>query len=585
MILICPLLMGNASASAARAGDLEFADSLSGNYLAGRFALSARDKDNASLYLREVLKDDPFNLEINERALGAFIAAGSVREALPYARRLIKSDTNHRLSRFALAVASFRQGQREEALNHLRRLSSKSGKPDITYHLMKAWVQAGNQQISEALETLSILGREKTYEDLADFHAGLIADRAGRYETALKRLEPLIKKDPGSARTVETYARVLLRAGRTDEAIKILDAFESKTPRNPLIEELRKQVQKKAEIANTKIEPLAASALIGASEALYSLGSILARQGGEDLALLYIQLALHLHPEHDLARLGLGEIFERFRQNQAAMEAFQGINGMSPLGRLARLEEANLLERLEKKDEAKRVLENVVSERPDDTETLMALGSHYRVRKMYEQAIEAYSKAIIKLGEPKAGDWRFFYARGIAYERSKQWPLAEADFKKALTLSPDQPMVLNYLGYSWIDQSINLEEGMTMVRRAVELRPMDGYIVDSLGWAHYRLGQYDEAVRELERAVELKAGDPVINDHLGDAYWKVGRKLEAKFQWQRALDAKPEPEDAARIEVKLKKGLDAVGPATAAPSGSHAAPTEGSKPNASAPGT
>jgi Flp pilus assembly protein TadD len=148
-----------------------------------------------------------------------------------------------------------------------------------------------------------------------------------------------------------------------------------------------------------------------------------------------------------------------------------------------------------------------------------------------------------------------YYFRGICYERSKQWPKAEADMKQALELFPDQPLVLNYLGYSWIDQGINLDDGMRMIQRAVDQRADDGYIVDSLGWAYYRIGNYEEAVKHLERAVELKPEDPTINDHLGDGYWKVGRVLEARFQWSHARDLKPDPEDLAKIEDKLKSGL------------------------------
>ena len=157
-----------------------------------------------------------------------------------------------------------------------------------------------------------------------------------------------------------------------------------------------------------------------------------------------------------------------------------------------------------------------------------------------------------------ATNWNIYYQRGIAYERLKQWPKAEPNFRKALELFPNQPQVLNYLGYSWIDMNMNLEEGMEMIRKAVELRPSDGYIVDSLGWAHYRLGEYDDAVRELERAVSLKPDDPVLNDHLGDAYWRVGRRLEATFQWSHARDMKPEPAVLAGVEKKLKEGLPPV---------------------------
>ena len=149
----------------------------------------------------------------------------------------------------------------------------------------------------------------------------------------------------------------------------------------------------------------------------------------------------------------------------------------------------------------------------------------------------------------------YYYYRGICEERSKQWPKAEADMRKALELQPDQPHVLNYLGYSWIDQGINLDEGMKMIKRAVEQRPDDGYIVDSLGWAYFRIGNYEEAVKNLERAIDLKPEDPTINDHLGDAYWRVGRKLEAKFQWAHARDLKPEPDDLPKIEAKIENGL------------------------------
>ena len=153
------------------------------------------------------------------------------------------------------------------------------------------------------------------------------------------------------------------------------------------------------------------------------------------------------------------------------------------------------------------------------------------------------------------GAWVTYYYRGICFERSKQWSKAEADMRKALELQPEQPHVLNYLGYSWIDQGINLDEGMKMIKRAVEQRPDDGYIVDSLGWAYYRIGNFEDAVKHLERAIDLKPEDPTINDHLGDAYWRVGRTLEAKFQWAHARDLKPEPEELPKIEAKIENGL------------------------------
>jgi Flp pilus assembly protein TadD len=157
--------------------------------------------------------------------------------------------------------------------------------------------------------------------------------------------------------------------------------------------------------------------------------------------------------------------------------------------------------------------------------------------------------------QPEKNQWLLYYYRGIANERGKNWPGAEHDLKKALELNPDQPLVLNYLGYSWVDQGVNLDEAFRMLRRAVDLKGRDGYIVDSLGWAYYRLGRYDEAVNELEKAIDLKPSDPVINDHLGDAYWRVGRRLEAQFQWNHARDLGADPEDMPRILDKIKNGL------------------------------
>jgi Flp pilus assembly protein TadD len=216
------------------------------------------------------------------------------------------------------------------------------------------------------------------------------------------------------------------------------------------------------------------------------------------------------------------------------------------------------LDGLDRTEEARKLLDKLVAEQPKDVEAILALGNILRGRKKYAECADVYSKGIATIAEPQKSDWLVFYFRGICLERARQWDAAEADLKKALELFPEQPQVLNYLGYSWIDQGVNLDEGMRMIRRAVEQRPEDGYIIDSLGWAYYRIGQFDEAVKHLERAVELKPEDPTINDHLGDVYWRIGRLTEARFQWSHAKDLKPEPEELPKIEEKLKSGLSDV---------------------------
>jgi tetratricopeptide (TPR) repeat protein len=293
----------------------------------------------------------------------------------------------------------------------------------------------------------------------------------------------------------------------------------------------------------------------GAAEVLYGLGAALGRRGGEDLGLIYLQLSLYLAPSHPLALLSLGDLYEAMKKPELANKIYERVPLNSPLQRNAQIQLALNLDALDRTDEAKASLEKIIAANPGDLEAIMALGNVQRGRKQFAECGDVYSKGVDTLTKTEKANWVIFYFRGICYERSKQWAKAEADLKKALELYPDQAHVLNYLGYSWIDQGINLDDGMRMIKRAVEQRADDGYIVDSLGWAYYRLGNIEEAVKHLERAIELKPEDPTINDHLGDAYWRIGRELEARFQWSHARDLKPEPEDLIKIEQKLKSGL------------------------------
>jgi tetratricopeptide (TPR) repeat protein len=293
----------------------------------------------------------------------------------------------------------------------------------------------------------------------------------------------------------------------------------------------------------------------GASEALYGLGASLGRRGGEDHGLVYLQRSRYLVPSHPLALLSLADLYEALKKPELAIKVYERVPGNSPLHRNAAIQMAGNLDQLERTDEAKKHLTTLIAEHPDDMEAIVALGNIQRAHKEFKECGDVYSKGIAQLKNPVKANWVIFYFRGICYERSKQWPLAEADLKKALELFPEQPHVLNYLGYSWIDQGIKLDEGMEMIKRAVAQRPDDGYIVDSLGWAYYRIGNYEEATKQLERAIELKPEDPTINDHLGDAYWRIGRTLEAKFQWAHARDLKPDPDELPKIQEKLANGL------------------------------
>ena len=327
-------------------------------------------------------------------------------------------------------------------------------------------------------------------------------------------------------------------AGDTAGATKVYEEFAAIVPHHPLIERALADLK-----TNQALDPVVHNAKEGVAEALYGLGSAGSRQGDELPALVYLRLSLYLRPSSDLTAVTLGSLFEQLKQADQVIAAYQLVPAASPLKMSADIQIALELDSMGKNDEAMKRLHEIVAARPHDVEALSALAELQRSAKKYTEAAATYDQAIAAVGIPQRENWTLFYFRGICYERSKQWPKAEADFKKALEIYPDQPMVLNYLGYSWVDKGLNLDEAFKMLRRAVELRPDDGYIVDSLGWAHFKLGQYDEAAETLEKAISLKPADPVLNDHLGDAYWRVNRRIEAHFQWNHARDMGADSED------------------------------------------
>jgi tetratricopeptide (TPR) repeat protein len=421
---------------------------------------------------------------------------------------------------------------------------------DLTATLLSAWALAGEGDAHAAVDTMDKLSGPDWYGIFKDLHAGLILDLAKDRKAAGKHYLSAYKADPTALRTVEAYGRFLSRTASKADALKVYQDFATVLPDHPLINEEMKRISNGEELP-----PLVDSPQAGAAEALYGLGASIGRRGGEDLALVYLQLAIYLDPNNAMALLSLGDLYEDLKKPDLAIKAYQRVPAESPLARNAQIQMAVDLDSLDRTDEAKKMLDSVIAGHPKDTEAIIELGNVQRGHKDFADCAKTYTKAIDTVPSPDKSNWVMFYFRGICYERSNQWPLAEADMKKALQLYPDQPLVLNYLGYSWVDKGIHLDQGMDMIRKAVEQRPDDGYIVDSLGWAYFRTGNYDEAVKNLDRAVELKPEDPTINDHLGDAYWRVGRTLEAHFQWSQAKDLKPDPEDLPKIEAKIKNGL------------------------------
>ncbi len=521
----------------------------SGYYLAARHAGQQRDASAAAAYYRAAMRADPANTELLDRAFLSFLVDGEVEETVKLAERILQSDKNDRIARLVVGMRALKQKQYAPSRPNFAQ-SVRGPITDLTATLLTAWSFAGSNDVKSAIAAIDKLAGPEWYAIFKDLHAGMILDAAGQKKEAGKRFERAYKADATALRVVEAYGSWMSRNATQAETLAIFEAFDKVLPRHPLITAEMEAVKK-----GDKLPLVVATPQAGAAEALYGLGASLGRRGGEDLAVVYLQLALYLMPHHPLALLSLADLYEAIKKPQLAINVYQRVPSSSPLHRNAAIQLATNLDTVDRPDDAKKELTALIAENPKDLEAIVALGNVQRGRKEFADCAQTYTKGIEQISSPQKSNWLIFYFRGICSERSKQWGAAEADLKKALELFPDQPHVMNYLGYSWIDQGINLDDGMAMIKRAVQQRPDDGYIVDSLGWAYFRIGNYEEAVKQLERAVELKPEDPTINDHLGDAYWRAGRVLEARFQWAHARDLKPEPEELPKIEDKINNGM------------------------------
>jgi tetratricopeptide (TPR) repeat protein len=529
---------------------------LSGAFLSARTAERSNDFDSAVAFYREALRFDPRNTELRQSLMLVLLTDGQFKDALPIAEDLKTVPEIERFSRLALAVDALAKKRYRSADSYLK-LALQSELDRMITGLLSAFAKAGAGKPNEALAAIDKLEGPEGFTLFKTYSSALIAQMAGQKDKAAAFYQSAIDDRTNVAAAPDTYERIVesfalfkLRSGDREGAQELVSKATEMLSGRMVLTEFGKK------IATAKsVEPLVATPQQGAAEVLYTVATAINRDGGEAFSKLYLQMSLPLRPNHDATLYQLGDISSKMDQSERAIEFFDKVPKDSPYRRDAEMQQAINLAALKRNDEAIGHLNTLLANDPQDMRTYLAIGSIYAGDKNFAKAAEIYDKAVAAIKEPVMNDWTIFYQRGIAYERLKQWDKAEPDFKKALELFPDQPQVLNYLGYSWIDRNINLNEGLDLIKRAVASRPQDGYIVDSLGWAYYRLGRYDEAVVELEKAVKLRAEDWTINDHLGDAYWKVGRKLEATFQWAHARDGKPEPEDLARIEEKLKNGL------------------------------
>ena len=525
-----------------------FRPSVTGAYLAGQQAINDLRTDEAARFFNDAAQanwDDPILIE---RAFVALAADGQIGKAATTARRMLELDPANQLAALVVASEALKE-RRYGAVERQLQVVGEDTFSGITAGIMRAWALVGEGKAAEAETLMNRLGGNGLGDFLV-FHRALMAEAGGNMPLALRLAQQAFDAEPYVVRMAEVYARMLANTGDFEAARDVLDQYEAQGMSHAVIRNLREAVE-----AGRRPGVFTTSVQVGAAEMFHGLGVALSRDGSRDLGMVFLRLGVYLDPNSDVVALALGQLLDVSCQHEMANGIYDAVPAKSPLKPMAVVRIAQNLDSMGDRAEAIRRLRNIVATRPDDLDAVSVLGDLLRYDEQYVASAEAYSKAIELVGGDSPADWRFYYVRGIAYERAKQWPEAEADFQRALELNPDQPQVLNYLGYSWIDMDMHLEEALEMIEKAVEAQPQDGYIIDSLGWAFYKLGRLEEAVETLERAVMLLPSDPEINDHLGDAYWKVGRRLEARFQWNIARSVDTVGTVTERVLPKLEDGL------------------------------
>ena len=511
-----------------------------GDYLAGRYALSEGDTQTASNDLLKAVGQSPDDPELTLQAFIATLEAGR-----PEATKLARHLPDSQVAQLVLADVDIKAGRWQAAESRFHGLP-RQGLTQLLQPLLVAWAQQGDGRTDTALSTLRPYVENPRFRSIFALHAAMIADLGGHNEEAgrLYRSTESYLTQP-NLRMAQILASWEARSSQPAEAQRILASLPGVAP------ELGITLPGLMASLNNRPVPRASD---GIAEAYFTFAALLQSQDANDFALVMLRLALDLRPDFAAARLLVADIQQSEHHPQLALRSLNEVPSTDPVIAIVQLRRAALVDRLGRSDDAMHDLERLAQQYPDSPLPDQQRGDILRSKQRFPDAAAAYDRAIARVPHPAAQDWVLFYDRGVAEERSHSWPKAEADFHHALELSPDQPYVLNYLGYSWAEMGHHLAEARQMIQRAAEKRPNDGAITDSLGWVMYRQGDGKQAVSTLERAVELQPEDSTINAHLGDAYWAVGRKVEAQYQWRRALTLNPTPDDAVKLEAKLNTG-------------------------------
>ncbi len=526
-------------------------EGLSGAYLAARQASIYADFAASAQYFTRALAYDQSNPILLENALLSFVGLGQIDKAVSIARKMQADKLDSQLANMVIVVDLVKKG---EFTTVSEKIESGGTIGLLVDRLITAWAKVGAGDATGAIDDFDAVIGDQGARDIGRYNKALALATLGRLDDA----EALFaaKGNDGfrvSLQSAMAHAQILSALKRNDDAIRMLDKVFTNLD-NPLVKKMRAALEKGETIKFTAAD----TARKGMAEVFFTIANALDGEAANSNTLIYARMAQDLDPSHVQATLLSADLLETMKRFDLAIEAYNSVPRDHSYYYLAELGRAKALRQSGKIEASIEVLNQLAKTYPEKSSVHSSLGDALRADKQYELASVAYSKAVELNANPTDRDWFLYYARAISYERTDKWDKAEADFRYAMKLNPDQPQILNYFGYSMLEKKINLDEALTLIEHAVELQPNSGYITDSLGWAYYLLKRYDEAAPMMLKAAKLMPVDPIVTDHLGDTLWAVGRKREAYFQWRRALSFDPEEKDAVRIRQKLELGLDAV---------------------------
>ncbi|MBR3662608.1 MAG: tetratricopeptide repeat protein [Alphaproteobacteria bacterium] len=527
-----------------------------GAYLAGRVAHLRSDMTNAVEYYKIMLEKNPDNSSVNRIIYLLMTSDGNISEAKSYAQHEIDSQDYGVMAPLIVAAADLAQNNYDN-VHKILALKNDQLYVSLIYPFINAWAYAGENNKQAAFDEIAKI-EDKGHDLIALklFHKGLIHEYFGETDKAMECFNTIITVYPKEVnfRRLEVITDFYIRNNRYEDADILAKKYIDDSLLSVILADIQNQIKTKKSSPNIRID----TPQKGVADVMFGF-NVMFRLAKLDnsFALIFDAISIYLNPEYDATKISMANVLEEIGYYEQANKYYRQVSEQSGYAYLAKTHLILNLLKEDKKDEATVILKELLAKYPENPQLLAELADITYDMGETKEAIKIYEQAIKHLQAMTSTSWTLYYSLGAAYDKDKQSENAEKMMFEALNLSNRDASVLNYIGYSWLDRNKNTDKAISMILEAYNKYPLEGHIVDSLGWAFYKIGYYDKAVEYLEQASDMNPANAVISDHLGDAYWMQGRKNEAVFQWKHSLSQKEDADllDKKVIQNKIESGM------------------------------